>query len=211
IPPCFINKEFVLVISSDNQFVFVKEGSEKVKGVDIGTTISVLRRPKERRTRLVGLALRCTEVVFSFLSFDIMASNNQGTKGLRFDDYDEYKYSIAVAVIAFVYVAAQLGRGIYDELFAHNLFPKIVFNYIDFVGDQVTTDQIYQKLPFQVLAYLLLSSSSAAASTTNRLWDNGNMRFTDMVAASVTMSFITFALMAASSVLSGYALSKRIR
>ncbi|KAH9305855.1 hypothetical protein KI387_010259, partial [Taxus chinensis] len=125
IPPCFINKEFVLVISSDNQFIFVKEGSEKVKGVDIGTTISVLRRPKERRTRLVGLALRCTEVVFSFLSFDIMASNNQGTKGLRFDDYDEYRYSIAVAVITFVYVAAQLGRGIYDELFAHNLFPKI--------------------------------------------------------------------------------------
>ncbi|KAH9293363.1 hypothetical protein KI387_041437, partial [Taxus chinensis] len=161
-----------------NQFVFVKEGSEKVKGVDIGTTISVLRRPKERRTRLVGLALRCTEVVFSFLSFDIMASNNQGTKGLRFDDYDEYRYSIAVAVITFVYVAAQLGRGIYDELFAHNLFPKIVFNYIDFVGDQV-------------LAYLLLSSSSAAASTTNRLRDNGNMRFTDMAAASVSMSFIT--------------------
>ncbi|KAH9319614.1 hypothetical protein KI387_021383, partial [Taxus chinensis] len=63
----------------------------------------------------------------------------------------------------------------------------------------------------KVLAYLLLSSSSAAASTTNRLRDNGNMRFTDMAVVSVSMSFITFALMAASSVLSGYALSKRIR
>ncbi|KAH9304173.1 hypothetical protein KI387_008577, partial [Taxus chinensis] len=57
---------------------------------------------------------------------------------------------------------------------------------------------------------LVTSIVSAAASTTNRLRDNGNMRFTDMAAASVSMSFITFALMAASSVLSGYALSKHI-
>ncbi|KAH9319543.1 hypothetical protein KI387_021312, partial [Taxus chinensis] len=135
------------------------------------TGTSVLRRPKERRTRLAGLALRCAEVVFSFLSFVIMASNNQGIPGMRFDDYEEYSYSLAIAVIAFVYVAAQLGRGIYDELFAHNLFPKIVFCYIDFVGDQV-------------LAYLLISSSSSAASITNRLRDEGDTRFTDMAAAS---------------------------
>ncbi|KAH9319542.1 hypothetical protein KI387_021311, partial [Taxus chinensis] len=99
-------------------------------------SISVLRQQKEHRTRLAGLALRCSEVVFSLVSLVIMVSNKHGQPGLKFDDYEEYRYSLAISVIAFVYLAAQLGRGIYDELLGHTLSLKAVLCYIDFVCDQ---------------------------------------------------------------------------
>ncbi|GLJ24232.1 hypothetical protein SUGI_0462090 [Cryptomeria japonica] len=161
------------------------------------TNLTVLWRQRERR-QLLSFMLRCAALLFSFLSFVIMASNNQGKPGLRFSDYEEYRYSLGISVIAFLYLAVQVGKGIYDIFFGNNLFSNIVFLYIDFIGDQL-------------LAYLLMSSSSSAASLTNGLRDGGDTRFTDMAAASVSMSFFTFGVLAASAILSGITLSQQIR
>jgi hypothetical protein len=58
----------------------------------------------------------------------------------------------------------------------------------------------------QIVAYFLMSSSSAAGARTHLLKteSGGNNVFTDMAAASVTMAFLCFSVVAASAVLSGF-------
>lgn len=59
----------------------------------------------------------------------------------------------------------------------------------------------------QILSYLLLSASSSAAFRVDDWQSNwGKDKFPDMAKTSVALSFIAFVSMAASSVLSGYAL-----
>ncbi|GLJ26916.1 hypothetical protein SUGI_0526760 [Cryptomeria japonica] len=164
---------------------------------ELQTSITVQRQQRENRMRLANLVLRSAGLLSSFLSFVIMAANNQNKAGQNFDDYEEYRYCLAIAVIAFVYLAAQLGRGVYDAVWGYNLFHKTILSSVDFIGDQT-------------LAYLVMSSSSSAASMTNNLRNNGDTKFTDMAAASVTMSFMTFAVLAASSIVSALTLAKRI-
>ncbi|GLJ24233.1 hypothetical protein SUGI_0462100 [Cryptomeria japonica] len=117
---------------------------------------------------------------------------------LSFDKFEAYRYCLAMGVIAFVYLLYQLGKGIFQTFFKPNSFRHVAFFYVDFIGDQI-------------LAYLLMSSSSTAASLTRSLQQLGfRGRMIDLPAASLSMSFIAFAVVAASSVLSSFALVKRI-
>ncbi|GLJ24236.1 hypothetical protein SUGI_0462140 [Cryptomeria japonica] len=182
---------------------FPKEGPVTVK-----TAMSFLHERKEQHIRVTNLVLRGLGVLFSFISFVIMASDDQGSHDyISNDDYDlsfnafqAYRYCLAMGVIAFVYLLLQLGKGIYVTFFNPNSFRHVAFSYVDFIGDQI-------------LAYLLMSSSSSAASQTGTLerFDYFLSRRTiDLPAASSSMSFLAFASVAASSVLSSFALSKRI-
>ncbi|GLJ24235.1 hypothetical protein SUGI_0462130 [Cryptomeria japonica] len=181
---------------------FPKEGPVTVK-----TTMSFLHERKEQRIRVTNLVLRGLGVLFSFISFVIMASDDQGSQDYisndddrSFDAFAAYRYCLAMGVIAFVYLVLQLGKGIYVTFFNPNSFRHVAFSYVDFIGDQI-------------LAYLLMSSSSSAASQTGTLerFDYFLSRRTiDLPAASSSMSFLAFASVAASSVLSSFALSKRI-
>ncbi|XP_059076212.1 CASP-like protein 4B3 isoform X2 [Cryptomeria japonica] len=104
---------------------------------ELHTIIAVQKQQRENRIRLANLLLRSAGLLFSFLSFVIMAANNQNRPGPKFDDYEEFRYCLASAVIAFVYFAAQLGRGIYDVVWGYNLFRKTLVSSMDFIGDQL--------------------------------------------------------------------------
>lgn len=158
---------------------------------------------------IINIVLRSVGLLFSFLSFVIMASNNHNlvaTVGLlfetliwRFNDYGEYSYCFSIALIASVYLALQLAKAIYEMITRSKTYN--FFYYMDFICDQI-------------LAYLLASSASAAAVRTyvvNSEYNNGvSFIYTEMAAASVSMAFLSCFFVAASSVLSGYKLCKRI-
>ncbi|GLJ26912.1 hypothetical protein SUGI_0526720 [Cryptomeria japonica] len=57
--------------------------------VDLHTTIIVQRQQRENHIRLANLVLRFVGLIFSFLSFVIMAANNQNWLGPKFDDYEK--------------------------------------------------------------------------------------------------------------------------
>jgi len=152
--------------------------------------ISIIR---ENHVRITNIVLRSVALLFSFLAFVIMASDNHNY--FKFNDSGEYSYCFSIALIASVYLALQLGRAIYEILTRRTY---TFFYYIDFICDQI-------------LAYLLMSSASTAATFTNELVSivGSSSTFTDTGAASVSMAFLCFLAVAASSVLSGYNFWKR--
>jgi hypothetical protein len=175
--------------------------------VNAGSTLtSIITKHREKRMEITNIVLRSVALLFSFLSFVIMASNNHylvTTVGIlietllwSFNAFGEYSYCFSVALIASVYLALQLAKAIY-ELITRRIYT--FFYYIDFICDQI-------------LAYLLMSSASAAAVRTHVLNNqNGGATniYTDMAAASVSMAFLSCLFVAISSVLSGYNLWKR--
>lgn len=169
-------------------------------------TSIVGRRRDKLMMGTANIALRSVALLFSFLSFVIMASNNHyldTTVGIlivnllwSFTDFGEYSYCFSIALIASVYLALQLAKAIY-ELITERIYT--VFYYVDFFCDQI-------------LAYLLMSCASAAAVRTYVLNNqNGGASniYTQMAAASVSMAFLTWLFVGVSSVLSGYSLWKR--
>ncbi|CAN6469642.1 unnamed protein product [Victoria cruziana] len=157
---------------------------------------SILRRWRtEDLVRRSGLVLRGLALAFSFLSFIIMATNKHGG-WMDFDNYEEYRYCLSIATIAVFYALCQVGRQIHELMTGKELVPQPTILYANFIGDQV-------------MAYLLLSSSSAAVPQTDRFRENNDNAFTDMLSAATSMSFFAFAALAASSLVSGFKLSRQ--
>lgn len=166
---------------------------------------SIIGRRRDKMG-IANIALRSIALLFSFLSFIIMASNNHyldTTVGIlienllwSFTDFGEYSYCFSIALLASVYLALQLAKAIY-ELITKRIYT--FFYYVDFFCDQI-------------LAYLLMSCASAAAVRTYVLNNqNGGASniYTQTAAASVSMAFLTWLFVGVSSVLSGYNLWKR--
>lgn len=157
---------------------------------------SVLRR--WRRDDLVfraSFALRAWALVFSLLSFVIMVSNKHG--GWKdFDNYEEFRYLLAIAILSTVYTGVQAGLHLYHLSTGRRLFTiqNRTFALVDFSCDQV-------------VAYLLISAASTAVPMTNRMRDNVDNLFTDSLAASISMAFFAFFALAFSALISGYKLS----
>ncbi|KAL8547490.1 hypothetical protein ACS0TY_006999 [Phlomoides rotata] len=160
---------------------------------------SILKR-SERNVALkrVALAFRVFEVIACLISFSVMAADKtEGWSGDSFDRYIEYRYSVAVNVIGFVYSGFQafdLGYylGTDKHVFVHHLR-----HHFDFALDQI-------------LAYLLMSASSSAATRVDDWISNwGADEFTLMASASIAMSFLAFLAFAFSSLISGYNLCNR--
>ncbi|XP_058209478.1 CASP-like protein 4B1 [Rhododendron vialii] len=143
--------------------------------------------------KIGSLALRGLGFLFSFLAFIIMATNNHGS-GENFDNYEEYRYVLAIAIMSTIYTVAQLVPQVHELFTGRQLFPPRNLALLDFLGDQI-------------MAYLLISALSSAIPQTNRMREQEDTIFTDNSAAAISMEFFAFLALAFSALISGYKLS----
>ncbi|KAK9290922.1 hypothetical protein L1049_009101 [Liquidambar formosana] len=154
----------------------------------------ILRRWKrEDLLKRGSLALRGLALLFSLLSFIIMASNKHGD-GRNFDQYEEYRYVLAIAILSTLYTGGQALRQVHELSTGKFYFSRRNLALLDFFGDQI-------------MAYLLISSASAATPMTNRMREGADNIFTDSTAAAISMSFFAFLSLAVSALFSGYKLA----
>ncbi|XP_071722335.1 CASP-like protein 4B1 [Rutidosis leptorrhynchoides] len=156
----------------------------------------ILRRWRhEDSFKRISLALRAFGFLFSVLAFIIMASNKHG-RGRNFDEYEEYRYALAIAILSTLYTGLQSWRQIHEMSTGKAIISGRNLALIDFFGDQIT-------------AYLLISAASSAVPMTNRIREGADNTFTDATAACISMEFLAFFILGLSAMLSGYKLVKQ--
>ncbi|KAK1270315.1 CASP-like protein [Acorus gramineus] len=161
-----------------------------------GPVKSIVRRwGREDLLEKARLTLRATACVFSLLAFVVMASNKHGY-GKNFDEYEEYRYLVAIGVLAFLYAGAQVLRQVHRFSTGREVMSKMASGRLDFGGDQV-------------MAYMLMSALSAAIPMTNRIREGADNTFTDTSAAAISMAFFAFVALALSAIISGFKLSNQ--
>jgi len=143
----------------------------------------------------IPLALHASAAAFAFVALVLVASNQHGD-WMQFDRYQEYKYLLAIAALAFLYSLAQAARHALRMRGGVDPVSAPSGRLLDFVGDQA-------------VAYLLMSALSAAVPITNRMRSAVVNNFTDATAAAISMAFFAFVALALSAVVSGYKLSKQ--
>ncbi|XP_004492518.1 CASP-like protein 4B1 [Cicer arietinum] len=159
-----------------------------------GGIAGILRRWKrEDLIKRGSLGLRGIALIFSLISFIVMASNKHGY-GRNFDEYEEYRYVLATAILSSLYTGAQVFRQVQELSTGKQLIKPRIAAMVDFFGDQI-------------MAYLLISSASSAIPMTNRIREGADNIFTDSSSASICMSFFAFLCLAGSALISGYKLS----
>ncbi|XP_065043529.1 CASP-like protein 4B3 isoform X2 [Musa acuminata AAA Group] len=104
------------------------EGSAVVRSV-------VRRWRREHLLEKSGLILRALAWIFSLIAVAVLASNRRGG-WMSFDHYQEYRYLLAVAVVALVYSTAQVLRQAHRLGTGKDLAPKQYSGIVDFAGDQ---------------------------------------------------------------------------
>ncbi|TVU18741.1 hypothetical protein EJB05_34878, partial [Eragrostis curvula] len=158
----------------------------------------VVAAPQRRRAQDVlersVSALRGGAWALSLLAFLLMACNEHGD-WKQFDRYEEYRYIVAIGLLAFIYTTLQLVRHAVRLTGGQDLQLRTGL-LVDFAGDQVA-------------AYLLMSSLSAAIPITNRMREGADNAFTDSSAASISMAFLAFVCLALSAVISSFKLAKQ--
>ncbi|KAH0719546.1 hypothetical protein KY285_015577 [Solanum tuberosum] len=197
----FIKEEPLALVKAD---MFVGDGTASVKeGEDSRNRrrrgrpqLSILR--KVRRDEMVkkaGLGFRIFGFLFCLVSFSVMAADrNKGWALDSFERYKEFRYCMSVNVIGFVYSGAQAFDLAYQSATGKNIVQHHLRYMFDFALDQVVT-------------YLLISASSSAATRIDDWQSNwGKDKFPDMASISVALSFLSFAALAFSSLISGYVL-----
>lgn len=161
-----------------------------------GVVSSVLSRWKrEDLLKKISLASRGFGLVFSLLAFIIMASNKHGD-WKNFDNYGEYKYLLAIAILSTLYTGFQTLRDFHEIYTGRETFSHQNTVMLNFFADQI-------------VAYLLLSAASSAVPLTNRMRENNDNIFTDSSASAISMTFLAFLSVAVSAVISGYRLCKQ--
>ncbi|XVF55015.1 hypothetical protein PTKIN_Ptkin06aG0002300 [Pterospermum kingtungense] len=83
-----------------------------------------------------ALIARVLALVFSLLSFVIMASNKHGD-WKNFDEYQEYRYLLAIAILSTLYTGAQALRHVNEIWKGKSIFEERISAMVDFLGDQV--------------------------------------------------------------------------
>ncbi|KAK3161479.1 hypothetical protein QOZ80_1BG0077630 [Eleusine coracana subsp. coracana] len=149
-----------------------------------------VRRAELRRAEL---GFRVSAAVLCLISLSVMAADTTpGWSGDSFRRYNEYRYVLAVSVMAFTYSAFQLVAEVHYLVTRRRIIRAPFRSYFNLAMDQI-------------LAYLLLSASSAALSR-NDVWISrfGGDQFTKLVNASASMAFLAFIALGLSSVLSSY-------
>ncbi|MBA0657104.1 hypothetical protein Goklo_009412 [Gossypium klotzschianum] len=150
------------------------------------------------------LFLRFSVLLFSFISALTLvtpSTNNKHHPSPSFTDYSELIYCFVVAIIALVYTAFQLFKGISDIAHRGILISDLTSDYLSFVLDQASPLAV-------LLVYLLVSSASVAVPTIGQVERGTALRKGTIV--STSMAFATFLVMAICAILSGYKLCKRI-
>ncbi|GLU02050.1 hypothetical protein SLE2022_193220 [Rubroshorea leprosula] len=182
--------DFVATVEVEEQKV--NSGS----GRRLRPDLSILRRTKrEKMVKRILLGFRTCGFACCLVAFSVLAADkDQGWALDSFYRYREFRYSMAVTVIGFVYSAFQaygLAYGLATS--KQKTRPRLRY-YLDFSLDQI-------------VSYLLLSASSSAAVRVDDWQLNwGEDKFPEMAKASVALSFVAFISMALSSVVSGYTL-----
>ncbi|THU71998.1 hypothetical protein C4D60_Mb04t07460 [Musa balbisiana] len=142
-----------------------------------------------------ALGLRVAAFALSMIAFSVMAADKtEGWAGDSFDRYKEFRYLVAVNVLAFAYSVFQVCEKIYRKICTRHIMSRRMGSYFDLSMDQASRSLI--------LAYLLMSASSAAASR-NDVWVSrfGSDGFTHKANASIAMSFLAFVALALSSLI----------
>ncbi|XP_022766255.1 CASP-like protein 4B1 [Durio zibethinus] len=161
-------------------------------GLGFGVSVITRRWKREDLLKRGSLITRGLALLFSFLSFIIMASNKHG--GWNFDDYEEYRYLLAIAILSTLYTGGQALRHLNCIWKGKQIFGQRISALVDFLADQM-------------MAYLLISSTSSAISLTNRMREVGDDSFTDSSAAAICMSFFAFLSLALTAMVSGFKFS----
>ncbi|PQQ12323.1 CASP-like protein 4B1 [Prunus yedoensis var. nudiflora] len=164
-------------------------------GTGLGVPGILRRWKREDSLRRGSLALSGLSTVSSFLAFIIMASNKHGDSE-DFNQYEEYSYVLAIAILSMLYSGMQAARHVHQLYTGREVVQRRTSASADFIGDQI-------------MAYLLISSSSSAIPLTNRLRDERIDVFTDSSAAAISMAFLAFVALALSALISGYKLSSQ--
>ncbi|CDP19945.1 unnamed protein product [Coffea canephora] len=165
--------------------------------VGAGVSNIIGRWRREDLRRKLSLGLRGVGLVCSLLSFIIMASNQHGD-GKSFDEYEEYRYVLAIAILSSLYTGLQVFRQVHELSTGREAFSSRRQNVAiyDFFGDQV-------------VAYLLISAASSAVPLTDRVRESADNIFTDSSASAISMEFLAFFALALSALISGYKLANQ--
>lgn len=173
--------------------VVVDDQSTAEAGTGFGVAGVLRRWRREDMIRKGSVALRAIALLFSVLSFIIMASNKHGG-WMNFDNYEEYRYVLAIAILSTLYTGLQSLKQVHQLSTGRGLVDERTLALVDFFGDQI-------------IAYLLISSASSAVPMTDRMREGSDNLFTDSSAAAISMSFLAFLALALSAMVSGYKLS----
>ncbi|XP_061362104.1 CASP-like protein 4B1 [Gastrolobium bilobum] len=160
---------------------------------EVGITGILQRWKREDLLKRGSLGLRGIALLFSLISFIVMASNKHGD-WRDFDKYEEFRYLVAIAILSTLYTGCQAFRQVQELSTGKQLLQPKMAAMVDFFGDQI-------------IAYLLISSASSAVPMTNRMREGADNIFTDSSAAAISMSIFAFLCLAVSALISGYKLS----
>ncbi|XP_061350409.1 CASP-like protein 4A1 [Gastrolobium bilobum] len=164
-------------------------GSNRRLRPDVST---LLRSKKVAMLSKLLLGLRIVAFVFCLISFSVLAVDKE--KGWAEDSfylYKEFRYSLSVNVIGFVYSGLQICDLVQYLITRKHLVEHKLKGYFSFALDQILT-------------YLLMSASSSAATRAYDWESNwGVDKFPDMANASVALSFIAFVAFALASLVTG--------
>lgn len=174
-----------------------------------------LTRARTLCSSFVEVVMRLSVVLLLLLAFILIASDSKTTKigyvlgqvTLKFTYFDAFQYLLSASMIACGFSVIQLVPELYRMHTGEVLIPENIILYFNFICDQF-------------LAYLLLSSTSAGMTASNLVrkgydlvWlslcsGTGFWSFCAQAAASVSMAFLAFLIMASLALLSGYRLAK---
>lgn len=159
--------------------------------------VASTRRTAVPPIQLSSLFLRFMALLLSFISALVLTTppKKRGQSPSSFGQLPELKYCFIVTVVAFVYSAFQLFKGVCDISHRGILISDRFSDCLSFILDQL-------------VAYLLISSSSLGIQAIQQIG-----RATPLWRASVistSMSFAVFLVTAICALLSGYKLCKRI-
>ncbi|KAK6274777.1 hypothetical protein POUND7_004486 [Theobroma cacao] len=153
------------------------------------------------------LFLRFLLLLFSFISALSLAAPSTKKKDQRspsFTEYPELIYCFIVAILAFLYAAFQLFKGICDIAHRGILISDKTSDYLSFVLDQASA---LPSTTLSLVGYLLISSSSVAIPIIRQVEKSTPVRKGTIT--STSMSFATFLVIAICALFSGYKLCKR--
>ncbi|KAK6924864.1 Casparian strip membrane protein domain, partial [Dillenia turbinata] len=111
-----------------------------------GRALNLLwRSAREKLLKKVELGFRVLEAVLCLISFSVLAADKtQGWSGDSFDRYKEYRYCVAINVIAFVYSGFQACDLAYNWVAGKRVVQYHLRRHFDFAIDQAKYTLLFQ-------------------------------------------------------------------
>ncbi|OVA14117.1 Uncharacterized protein family UPF0497 [Macleaya cordata] len=158
----------------------------------ISFSVASTRLSSQPSFRFYNLFLRFFALIFSFISTITLAcpSPQKGNdEPSTFLNYPELMYCFITAMLASIYSAYQLFKGVCDISYRGRFISDKTSDYTSFILDQL-------------VAYLLISSSSVSVLAIDRIVRTSPLR--KAVIVSSIMAYIAFFVVAICALLSGY-------